>query len=969
MSQKLRILSSLLLGLSSLVSFGQTNLVSNQSLETYSSCPFTLSQLANATGWGQPTLHIGSPDYFNACQTNTTAGVPTNTFGSTNANAGQAYAGGYTYLNYTGTLATYREYVVATLTSALVAGQSYVVSFQYARSTNCRYASDAYGFYLSSSWPSMGSSGNGALPVTPTSLNPANNYLTSTSWNTYSDTIIAQGGELYLTIGSFTQNANGTLVNSSASINGAYMYVDDASVVIFNGIFGDSNICVGDTALIYTVLDTTHYWVDSANANTVLSTNDSLFVAPSQNTTYWAITYNDTFSFTVKVHNPPTEFVGNDTTVCGGDTFTRLNNLTGYGFLWSDNETDSMLTATDSGYHWLEISIYGCTKRDSFHVSYHEFPVFELIDDTTICDYDTYFLTTGLASPLLFQWNTGASTAGITIVDTGEYSVTVTNEYCSYNDDVTIHYYPEISIDLGLDKDFCYTISGTIIPVVSNATQYTWSTNQTTQSITVNTSGMYYLTVSNGGFCEAVDSVEYNFHFDPTVEFADDTARFCVGEKVKLEPEVYSSLAMEYLWNTTDNSSSILTNQVGLFWVEVSNENCSTRDSIIIEMNDVIGVTLGEDIKICEGKSTTLYPKTNVVVNQFNWSDGSQGSSLQVAEHGTYMVTVSNGICSDVDQVNVFVLEYPEVDLGNDTVICPGSEITLDATQDAEAMTYAWSNGGKSPIQTFAAAEGSETYWLQVFNEHCKSVDSITIKVHEGPSAYIGEDTLICANEELILSVQDDPNIVSVLWNTGAETPSLNVQSEGEYAVSVTDEKCTLTDNIDVTFKAEPSKEDIAFDIPNTICYGEKHYVDVNNHLISAYLWQDGSTGSHYTIDREGLYWIKATHECGVLSDSIEITRCECPLWVPNAFNPNGDVTNESFAPKLDCSPIEYNFSVFDRWGELIFETTDLNASWDGTYRGVPSDGGAYAWRVSYTVKHEGDLIKAEESGSVLLLR
>jgi gliding motility-associated-like protein len=967
MTLNLRTLTGLVFVLSSAVAFGQANLVSNQSLETYTTCPTSLSQLNNATGWGQPTLHIGSPDYFNACQTNTTAGVPTNTFGTTNANAGQAYAGGYTFLNYTGTYAAYREYVVATLTSALVAGQSYVVSFQYARSTNCKFASDAYGFYLSSAWPSLGSSGFGTLPVTPTSVNPTNNFLTSTSWNTYSDTIIAQGGELYLTIGSFTQLATGVLVNNSASINGAYMYVDDATVVIYNGIFGDSNICAGDTALIYAVLDTNHVWVDSAYPNVVLGTNDSLFVTPSQNTTYWAITYNDTFAFTVNVHNPPTVFVGNDTTVCGGDTFMRLNNLTGYGFLWSDNETDSALTATDSGYHWLEISIYGCTKRDSFHVAYHDFPEFELINDSTLCHYDSYYLSTGLTSPLLFQWNTGASTPGISIIDSGYYSVTVTNEYCSYSDDVSFDYYPEITVNLGQDKDFCYTVSGTITPVVTNANQYTWSTNQTGQSITVNTSGMYYLTVSNGGFCEAVDSVEYNFHFDPTVEFGDDTARFCIGEKVELNPEVYSSLNVEYLWNTADNSSSILTNQIGLFWVEVSNENCSTRDSIIIEMHDVIGVTLGEDIKICEGNSVTLQPKTNVMVNQFTWSDGSQGSSLVVSEHGTYSVSVSNGICSDVDQVNVFVLEYPVVDLGNDTLICPGDELTLDATQDAEVMNYNWSNGGNASVQTFQASGSS--YWVQVSNEHCRTTDSINIGEHQGPSAYIGEDTVICSNEDLTLAVSEDPNIVSILWNTGDETSEILVRSEGEYAVSVTDAKCTLTDQITVTYVSEPTQEDVAFDIPNTICLGEKHHVDLDHNLFSAFLWQDGSTSSNYTIEKEGLYWVKASHECGSLSDSIHVTRCECPLWVPNAFNPNGDENNERFAPKLDCNPIDYQFRVFDRWGELIFETTDINGSWDGMYRGVLADGGAYAWYVTFTVNDHGDIIKAEESGMVLLLK
>ena len=65
---------STILVIGSYTAGSQTNLVSNQGLETFTNCPTTLSQLGNATGWGQPTLHIGSPDYFNSCQTNTTAG-------------------------------------------------------------------------------------------------------------------------------------------------------------------------------------------------------------------------------------------------------------------------------------------------------------------------------------------------------------------------------------------------------------------------------------------------------------------------------------------------------------------------------------------------------------------------------------------------------------------------------------------------------------------------------------------------------------------------------------------------------------------------------------------------------------------------------------------------------------------------------------------------------------------------------
>lgn len=950
------------------LSYSQTNLVSNQGLETFTNCPTTLSQLGNATGWGQPTLHIGSPDYFNSCQTNTTAGVPTNTFGTTNANQGNAYAGGYTYLNSSGSYAAYREYVVATLTAPLVAGQAYVISFQYARSTNCRYATDALGFYLSSSWPSNGTSGFGALPVTPNSTNPSGNVLSSNAWSTYQDTIIAAGGEQYLTIGSFTQLATGTLVTQNASIPGAYMYYDDAKVVVYDGIFGDSNICLGSEAQIYAILDSTFYWVEASNPNVSLGNNDTLTVSPTQTTTYWAITWNDTFDFTVNVHNPPNEFVGNDTTLCEGDTLNRLVNLPGYELLWSNNDTDSLFTTVDSGYHWLEISIYNCTKRDSFYLNYHPFPEFELIDDTTICKDDLYYLSPGLSNNLLYSWNTGATTPGITVYDSGKYVVTVTNEFCSYSDSVVIDEHPEVSVDLGWDKSFCYTANAFVVPTSQNVTQYQWSTGAGGDSIQVSQTGMYYVTATYNGICAVYDSVQYNFHYEPVVEFLDDTARFCVGEAITLEPEVTSALTVEYQWNNGDQGSYINTNQVGLFWVEVSNENCAQSDSIIIEMYDDLAVSLGPDVSICEDESVVLKPQTAVPVNDYEWSTGDNNNSLKVSESGTYYVSVSNGICSDVDGINVFVFDYPVFNLGNDTSICPNDSIQFDITQDAEIIEYKWYDGHSGSTKDVSIKQKT-TVWAKVINGVCETVDSITISNRSVPSAYLGEDTTICSDQELQLSIPADDRIEAITWNTQDSTASISIKDSGDYSVLLFDGYCTTQGKINVAHHPMPTPADFRLDVPSTICLDEKFAVNMQSDYISNYTWQDGSTSPNYTISEEGVYWVEGRHRCGTIRDTAIISRCECAVWAPTAFRPDGDGLNDEFKPLLDCQPLDYQLQVYDRWGELIFESDDAQNAWDGLYRGSEAVSGSYAWKVVYTVSHKGKIVKSESQGQVHLLR
>ena len=963
-----------LLSLSIIFSFvtynahSQTNLVSNQGLETYTTCPTSLSQLGNCTGWGQPTLHIGSPDYFNSCQTNTTAGVPTNTFGSTAANQGNGYAGGYTFLNYTGSYAVYREYVVGTLNQTLVAGQAYIVSFQYARSTNCRYATDALGFYLSAAWPSLSASGFGVLAVTPNSTNPSGNVLSSNAWSTYQDTIIASGGEQYITIGSFTQNASGTLVTSSASINGAYMYFDDAQAIVYNGVFGDSNICLGDTGQVYSILDSTFYWVNSNNPNVSLGSNDTLNVAPSQTTTYWAITWNDTFAFTVTVHAPPTQFVGNDTVLCEGDTLNRFVNLPGYQFLWSNNDTDSLFTTVDSGYHWLEISIYTCTKRDSFHVDFHELPEFELIGDTAICKDDVYFLESGLSTPLVFSWNTGASTPAISVFDSGKYVVTVTNQYCSYSDSVVISEFPEVHVDLGTDKEFCYIASAKIIPVTTNVNQFSWSTGTTSDSIAVYQSGMYHVSATYNGYCEVQDSVKYTFHTEPIISFSEDTAWFCQSDKIELLPNVTSALNVEYLWSNFDISASIETNQIGLFWVEVSNDNCATRDSIIVAMYPHIGVTLGQDVSICEGESITLKAKTNTSISNYQWSTGATGPSTQVSEHGTYSITASNGFCLDIDDINVFVLEYPKFDLGADTSICPQDLISLDIKQDAEIVSYLWSDGYTGPTQNFDIM-GPTTIWGRASNGDCSTTDSIMVDFRSVPSACIGEDTAICKGDELKISVIADERIKTALWSTSDSVFTINIADTGTLKLELFDGYCYSKGKRKIEYRPEPNSTDFFMDVPSIICLNDEFSLDMSNDLISNYLWQDGSTSSRYTISEEGMYWIEGTHRCGTIRDTAIIERCECPVWAPTAFKPDGDDNNDKFIPVLDCQPLEFQLSIYDRWGELVFESSDLKNSWDGSYRGLDAPAGSYVWKLIFTVFTEGKLMKSEDCGQILLVR
>ncbi len=204
---------------------GQSNLVPNPSFESVINCPTNIGQLYNTSDWIDPTSCTS--DYFHQCGTSG-SGVPNNAFGSEMARTGQGYAGFYTYNSSTSDL---REFIQVKLIDTLESGKKYLVSFWVSLADNLHYATRTIGAYFSST-PVSGPPCT-LLPFTPQILNDTNNPLTSkTGWREVTDTLFATGGELYITIGNFSDDANSdTVFVGGAGWDGSHYFIDDISVV------------------------------------------------------------------------------------------------------------------------------------------------------------------------------------------------------------------------------------------------------------------------------------------------------------------------------------------------------------------------------------------------------------------------------------------------------------------------------------------------------------------------------------------------------------------------------------------------------------------------------------------------------------------------------------------------------------------------------------------------------------------
>ena len=156
------------------------------------------------------------------------------------------------------------------------------------------------------------------------------------------------------------------------------------------------------------------------------------------------------------------------------------------------------------------------------------------------------------------------------------------------------------------------------------------------------------------------------------------------------------------------------------------------------------------------------------------------------------------------------------------------------------------------------------------------------------------------------------------------------------------------------------------------LCAGEPIQLDAGSGYAS-YLWQDGSTSRYYTATNVGKYKVTVSDSHGCMgSDSVQLKNCDSTLFVPDAFTPNGDGVNDIFRVVSSGDNItNFSLQVFDRWGELVFESTDINRGWDGQLRTQPAPAGTYVWKITCHLSSPSNTGAStiNKRGTVILIR
>lgn len=133
------------------------------------------------------------------------------------------------------------------------------------------------------------------------------------------------------------------------------------------------------------------------------------------------------------------------------------------------------------------------------------------------------------------------------------------------------------------------------------------------------------------------------------------------------------------------------------------------------------------------------------------------------------------------------------------------------------------------------------------------------------------------------------------------------------------------------------------------------------------YTWQDGSSGNIYVVKKPGEYAVTAANSCGSAVSSIYVTERSCDVRFPTAFTPNNDGINDIFTALHAYNITDYHLTIYNRWGQLIFTSDDINKGWDGTTRGYPAPIGIFVWSCTYRKPGRNELINMR--GMVTLIR
>ena len=556
-----------------------------------------------------------------------------------------------------------------------------------------------------------------------------------------------------------------------------------------------------------------------------------------------------------------------------------------------------------------------------------------ITDNQTVCDPTTVDLNASI---------NGASGAGIATFYTSSTDATAGTNAIGAIVSLSGTYF--IRLEDPTDPT-CFTIAPVDIiinPIYNSVEDITTCENTTvnypdgtSELITASTSHTSYLLTLNG--CDSI--IVTNVTMNP-ITVSIENITLCTGS--------------DHLYPDGTLSTNITANETHVSTF-VSAGGCDSTLTTNITIDAVITAT--ESATICPGDDYT-YP------------DGTISANITINESHISSF-ISAGGCDSLLTTNIVVSSLPNIDAGIDITVCEGENVILTGSG---GTSYSWDNNITNGAP-FTPALGTITYTVTGTNAlGCINTDQVDVTATNGPDPIFVGDILQGCSPHTVTFTNLTVGSVDCFWEFGNGTSStdcgpisVTYEYPGFYDVmlTVTDQNgcsnsVTYTDYIHVENSplAGFTASDMTLDFNNS----EVHF---NNTSVNAesYIWDFGDESPNSVANNPshlfpgsvaGNYVVTlyAYNAAGCTDSFSLVIAVEDILifYVPNTFTPDGDEYNDIFKPIFTSGydPFDFELLIFNRWGEIIWESHDVNVGWRGTYAGNEVQDGTYTWKMEF---------------------
>jgi len=515
-------------------------------------------------------------------------------------------------------------------------------------------------------------------------------------------------------------------------------------------------------------------------------------------------------SVTITVNALPNVDAGIDKTICaGGEATLEATGASTYS--WQSgpsNPTYKVTPNVSTVYVVTGTDGNSCSASDNVTVHVNQLPTANAGADESICLNDEIILdgdANGGAPSYNYEWS-GVLGKSRTVkpLSSMVYTLKVIDaKGCVATDDKVVTVNPLPNVSAGANQTMCE--GGSVTLSATGASTYAWNPSGGVVSPVVTT--IYTVTGTDAKGCSASNSVIVTVNPKPLADAGIDKT-ICAGGEVTLTAN--GGDTYQWLDNSPGQSIKVTPNITTIYTVVVTGANgCSASDDVKVTVNPLPIADAGADKSICSGTSTSLNggASSGQSPYTFNWDNnlplGQNPTTLVLVSNTQYKLTVTdvNG-CQATDVVNIFINPLPIANAGNNTTICFGKSLLLQASG---GVSYQWSNNINSSQNNVSPIINTNYIVTVTDGNGCTASASVNIDVSPLPLVNAGSDKTICKGGEAILIAT---NANSYLWSNTDPTSNTKVTPNVTTVYTVTGtgpNGCTASDDVTVFVNALPS--------------------------------------------------------------------------------------------------------------------------------------------------------------------